>query len=72
MVKPSEIEGFILSEYGIYTDVILYNGSPVIKTYNHLSLFSIITKIRRHFDFIIEHKKETNEFIILIGKMHEV
>jgi len=71
ILKPSEIEGFILSEYGIGVDVSYYNGNTVIKAYNHLSLFSIINKIRRNFDFTIHHKLKKNEYLIIIGNHYE-
>ena len=69
-IKPSELEGFILSEYGIGCDVILLDGNPTIKTNNHFALFTLIGKIRRKFDFTVFHKKDKNEFIIQINGLH--
>ena len=66
--SPSKIESFVLSEYGIKVNVVLFESKPIIKVYNHLSLFTIIKQIRRNFDFLVAHKKEENEYIITIGK----
>lgn len=66
-VKPSELEGFILNEYGIGCNVVIMEGNPVIKVYNHFALFSIIQKVRRNFDFTVHHKFEKNEFVIILG-----
>ena len=70
MVKPSELEGFILSEYGVGCNVIIMEGNPVIKVYNHFSLFNIIQKIRRNFDFTIHHKLKKNEYIIILNNKY--
>jgi len=69
IVKPSELEGFILSEYGIKCGVAMLEGKQIIKVNNHLTLFTLINKIRRKFDFTIYHKKNKNEFIIIINEM---
>lgn len=71
-IKPSEIEGFILLEYGIKTDILFIDNKHIIKVYNHLSLFSIIQKIRRNFDFTIHHKFDKNEYIIILNNKYEI
>lgn len=68
-IKPSELEGFILNKYGIGCNVLIIDGSPTIKMNNHFALFTLIGKIRRKFDFTVYHKKEKNEFIIIINGM---
>lgn len=67
---PSICEDFISTEYGIKGKVDLIDGRPAIKFYNHLSLFSMINKIRRNYDFTVLHKKEKNEYILIIGKRY--
>lgn len=69
-IKPSKLEGFILSEYGIGCNVLIMDGNPTIKIDNHFSLFTLIGKIRRKFDFTVFHKKDKNEFIIQINAVH--
>lgn len=66
IIKPSELEGFILNEYGIRSNIIMMEGNPMIKVYNHFSLFEIIKKIRRNFDFTVHHKLKKNEYIIIL------
>lgn len=66
-INPSELEGFILSEYGIGCDIIDIDGKTAIKVNNHFSLFTLINKIRKNFDFTVHHKKQKNEFIIIIS-----
>lgn len=68
LVSPSLLTSFISSEYGIKVDIKVLENRNVIKVYNHLSLFSIIGKIRRNFDFSIHHKKENNEYIIVLER----
>lgn len=70
VICPSICESFIASEYGIKCKVELINGRPAIKIYNHLSLFSMINKIRKNFDFEVYHQHQKNEYIILIGKKY--
>lgn len=70
-IKPSEIEGFILNEYGISCNVIIIKSKPIIKVNNHFSLFEIVQKIRRNFDFTIHHKFENNEYIIILNNKYE-
>jgi hypothetical protein len=69
IIKPSELEGFILSEYGIGCNVLIIDGNPTIKMNNHFALFTLIGKIKRKFDFTVHHKKNKNEFIIIINGM---
>lgn len=64
--NPESIREYLLHEMGIGADVILIDDRPAIKVTNHLSLFSIITKIRNDFDFEVFHKKEKNEYIIYL------
>jgi len=66
-ISPTACKAFISTEYGIKVDVGDIKGRPSIKLYNHLSLFSMIGKIRRHFDFTVLHRKEKNEYILIIG-----
>lgn len=68
LVSPSLLTSFISSEYGIKVDIKVLENRNVIKVYNHLSLFSIIGKIRRNFDFSVHHKKENNEYIIVLER----
>lgn len=65
-IKPSELEGFILNEFGIGCKVVSEGEKHYIKVNNHFALFTLINKVRRRFDFEVYHKKEKNEFIILI------
>jgi hypothetical protein len=69
-MQPLDIESFILQEYGITSKVILLEGKPAIKVDHHFSLFTLIQKIRRHFDFIVHHTKSNNEYILYIGAKH--
>jgi len=69
IIKPSELEGFILSEYGIKCGVAMLKGKQIIKVSNHLTLYALINKIRRKCDFTVHHKKNKNEFIIVINEM---
>lgn len=66
IIKPSELEGFILDEFGIGCNVITENNKHYIKVNNHFALFTLINKVRRKFDFEVYHKKDKNEFILLI------
>jgi hypothetical protein len=68
LVSPSLLTSFISSEYGIKVDIKVLENRNVIKVYNHLSLFSIIGKIRRNFDFSVHHKKENNEYLIVLER----
>ncbi len=68
LVSPSLLTSFISSEYGIKVDIKVLENKNVIKVYNHLSLFSIIGKIRRNFDFSVHHKKENNEYLIVLER----
>ena len=65
--SPEKIGVYLLNEMGIGADVILINDRPAIKVSNHLSLFSIINKIRRDFDFEVYHKKGANDYIIYLN-----
>jgi hypothetical protein len=69
LVSPSLLTSFISTEYGIKVDIKVLENKNVIKVYNHLSLFSIISKIRRNFDFSVHHKKENNEYIIVLERL---
>lgn len=69
-IDPLIIEGFILENYGIKTDVVLKDNFPIIKIYNHLSLFSIIKKIRLNFSFSVHHKYDKNEYIIILHEKY--
>lgn len=66
IVKPSELEGFILNEFGIGCNVFVIDNKNCIKVNNHFALFTLINKVRRKFDFEVHHKKDKNEFIIII------
>lgn len=67
MIKPSELEGFILTEFGIGCDVIVIDNKNCIKVNNHFALFTLINKVRRKFDFEVYHKKDKNEFILILN-----
>ena len=69
-IDPLLIEGFILDNYGIKTNVVIKDNLPMIKTYNHLSLFSIIKKIRLNFSFSVHHKYDKNEYIIILHEKY--
>jgi len=71
ILAPSICADFIAREYGIKAKVNLIDGCPALKFYNHLSLFTMINKVRRHFDFTVIHRKEDNEYIMIISKMHK-
>ena len=62
-----ETEQFILTEYGIGSNVTKIQGQTAIKVFHHLSLFSIILKVRKNFNFTVHHKLEKNEYIIILG-----
>jgi len=68
IICPSICADFIASEYGIKVKINLIEGRPALKFYNHLSLFSMINKVRRNFNFTIIHKIENNEYIMIIGE----
>ncbi len=68
IICPSICADFIASEYGIKVKINLIEGRPAIKFYNHLSLFSMINKVRRDFDFTVVHKIEKNEYVMIIGE----
>lgn len=61
------ISEFILESYGIKTEVTRYEDKPMIKVVNHFSLFTLITKIRYEFDFVVYHQKGTNEYLLHIN-----
>lgn len=61
---PEQIGGFILENYGIRAKINYIYGKPAIKVDHHISLFTLINKIRTDFDFTVYHKKNTNEYII--------
>lgn len=65
--SPDKIGAYLLNEMGIASDVILINDRPAIKVSNHFSLFSIINKIRKDFDFEVYHKKGNNDYIIYLN-----
>lgn len=66
---PSSIKTTIISELGISVDISENkNGEIAIKIKNHLSLFAVIRKIKRDFDFIVVHEKNCDEFILLLGE----
>jgi len=65
-VKPSELEGFILTELGIGCHVVVVDNKNCIKINNHFALFALINKVRRKFNFEIHHKKGGNEFILIL------
>lgn len=71
LINPSICADFIASEYGIKVKVKLVDGCPALKFYNHLSLFTMINKVRRHFDFTVIHKKENNEYIMIMGRRYD-
>lgn len=64
--SPSSLTSFIAYEYGIKVDIIIVENKNIIKVYNHLSLFKIINKIRRNFNFSVHHKKENNIYIVVL------
>ena len=66
-INCSDTEQFILNEYGISSNVAKIEGKVSIKVYHHFSLFSIISKVRKNFDFTVHHKFEKNEYIIILG-----
>ncbi len=68
-IKPSELEGFILNEFGIGCKVVVEENNHYIKLNNHFALFTLINKVRRKFDFEVYHKKNKNEFIIKINEL---
>jgi hypothetical protein len=65
-LSSPEIHSFILENYGIDADVKYIDGKPAIKVNNHLSMFSIVSKIRADFSFTIYHQAKTNEYIIYL------
>lgn len=67
MIKPSELEGFILTEFGIGCNVVVIDNKNCIKVNNHFALFTLINKVRRKFDFEVYHKKDKNEFILILN-----
>ena len=67
MIKPSELEGFILTEFGIGCNVVVIDNKNYIKVNNHFALFTLINKVRRKFDFEVYHKKDKNEFILILN-----
>ena len=70
-MKPSKYEGFILSEYGIKVDVINEDDKWFIMVYNHFSLFTLIKKVKRNFDFTVLHKFEENKFLLILDRFNE-
>ena len=71
LTNSSDIGEFLLYEYGIKADVIIYNGNPTIKVYHHYSLFNIIKKVRLNFDFTVHHRHQNNEYIITLLKQYK-
>ena len=67
IIKPSELEGFILTEFGIGCNVVIIDNKNCIKVNNHFALFTLINKVRRKFDFEVYHKKDKNEFILILN-----
>ena len=67
MIKPSELEGFILTEFGIGCNVVVIDNKNCIKVNNHFALFTLINKVIRKFDFEVYHKKDKNEFILILN-----
>jgi len=65
--SPEKIGAYLLYEMGIGADVVLINDRPAIKVSNHFSLFSIINKIRKDFDFEVYHKKGNDNYIIYLN-----
>jgi hypothetical protein len=66
ILSSPEIHSFILENYGIVADVKYIDGKPAIKVNNHLSMFSIVSKIRVDFSFTIYHQAKTNEYVIYL------
>lgn len=65
-IKASQIKGFILENYGIDANVKNIDGKPAIKVDNHLSMFSIVSKIKKDFSFTIYHQANTSSYIIYL------
>lgn len=66
LVSPENIGDYILEQYAIKADVQVIEGKPAIKFDHHFSLFTMIEKVRRDFDFQVFHKKETDEYILYL------
>lgn len=59
-----EITQFILSNFGIKAIVKMVKGFPSIMVNHHISLATIIAKIKQDFDFVVAHKAGTDNYII--------
>lgn len=62
---PDDFKRVILDNFGIQADVVMVEGRAAIKVDNHLSLFSLITAIRRDFAFEV-YSKPKEGFILYI------
>lgn len=64
--NPENVRVMLLNEYGIDTTVRIVNNTIAIKIDNHISLATIVKKIKKDFDFQILHPKGTDEYILQI------
>lgn len=62
---PEDFKRVILDNFGIRADVIMIDGRAAIRVDNHLSLFSLITAIRRDFAFEV-YSKPHEGFVLYI------
>lgn len=64
--SPENVRALLLDEYGISTTIRIINNTLSIKIDNHISLATIIKKVKNDFDFHIIHPKGTDEYIMQI------
>lgn len=67
-VKGAEkLSTFILETYGIDAKVLILNEKYAIKVDNHFSLFTLINKIRRDFDFEVYSKRKEGYILYVLS-----
>ena len=65
-ISPSQLEGLILSQLGISADIQRNEGQLNIKILNYHSLFKLVKKLRKRYDFTVYHSKKNDHYIISI------
>jgi hypothetical protein len=64
--QPEAIHEFLLETIGISAQVKLVEGRPTIKVDHHLSLATLVAKLRHEFNFQVYHPAGTDEYVVYL------